>query len=63
MNSTFQGTIFRDGTLEKAGTSSGVDALLFASPAPEMVAEIGPCISRNHLQRWNLEKGRNQLWS
>ena len=54
MNSTFQGTIFRDGTLEKAGASSGVDALLFASPAPEMVAEIGPCISRYHLQRWNL---------
>ena len=76
--------------MEKAGTSSAVDAWLFALPAPEtkggrdrsmyfkepsplmgpwkrqvispeMVAEIGPCISRNHLQRWNLGKGRNQL--
>ena len=31
--------------------------------APEMVAEIGPRVSRNHLQIWNLRKGRFQLWS
>ena len=42
-------TISRDGTVEKAGTSSGVDALLFAIPALKVAAEIGPYISRNHL--------------
>ena len=46
MNSTFQGTIFRDGTLEKAGISSGVDALLFALPACSKNGgrdTLGPC--------------------
>ena len=38
------------GTSEKAGTSS------------KNVAEIGPCISRKHLQRQILGNGGHRLW-
>ena len=42
--------------MKKAGTSSGVDALLFALPAPKMVAEIGHVFQGTMSRDGTLEK-------